>query len=81
MSAVFVALLLWFDVVGLWHLVTHTDVGVLAIFLLWFFHGTVFGSAQFAIKLMLDAKDDDDDDDHRGQLMPVVVPAKAQRRL
>ncbi len=82
LSAVFVAVILWRDVAGLGSLVMGSDVGVLAVFLLWFFHGTIFGSVQFAVVLMLDADDDrDDDDDHRGQLIPVRVSSEGRRRL
>jgi hypothetical protein len=85
LSAVFVAMLLYFNVVNLWHLVTHTDVGLLAVFLLWLFNGIVFAGVQFGIAIMLMKSDDedDDDDDHRGRpvgLTPVRVPATAPRQ-
>ena len=81
LSAVFVAMILWRDVAGLGSLVAGSDVGVLAVFLLWFFNGTVFGSVQFAIVIMSQADDDDDDDDHRGMMIPVrVTPQSAVRR-
>ena len=81
LSAVFVALILWRDVAGLGSLIAGSDVGVLAVFLLWFFHGTVFGSVQFAIMIMLQSDDsDDDDDDHRGMLIPIHVSANSQSR-
>jgi hypothetical protein len=51
-AAVFVALLLWFNVVNLWHLVTHTDGGFLAVFLLFMFNGIVFSGVQFGIAVM-----------------------------
>ena len=74
LAAVFVGLILWFDVAQIGRLVAGSDVGILAVFLLWFFHGTVFGSVQFAISIMLNAERDDDDD-HRGggDLIPVRV--------
>ena len=81
LSAVFVGLILWFDVVGLRGLVMGSDVGWLAIFLLWFFNGTVFGSVQFAIVLMLDADDDNDDKPSRGRMIPIRVPAQEKRGL
>ena len=56
LSAVFVALLLFFDIAGLQGLIFGADVGPLALFLLWFFNGTVFGSVQFAVMLMLQAE-------------------------
>ena len=83
LSAVFVALLLYFNIVNLWHLVTHTDVGLLAVFLLWLFNGIVFAGVQFGISIMLmKYDDDDDDDDHRGRpigLTPVRAEAHAPR--
>jgi predicted branched-subunit amino acid permease len=83
LSAIFVGLLLYFNVVNLWHLVTHTDVGILAIFLMWLFNGIVFAGVQFGIAIMLmKYDDDDDDDDHRGRpihLTPIRVEATAPR--
>ena len=34
-AGVFVALLLWFDIANLWHLVTQSSDGLLAIVILW----------------------------------------------
>jgi len=73
LSAVFVGLLLWLDVAGLGSLIARSDIGWLAVLLLWYFNGTVFGSVQFAIVVMSQAQDDDDD--QRGTLIPVPVPA------
>jgi hypothetical protein len=80
LSAIFVGLILWFDVVGLRGLVMGSDVGYLAVFLLWFFNGTVFGSVQFAIVIMSQADDDDDGGPKRGIMTPIRVPAKAKHR-
>ena len=60
-AAVFVGLLLWFNVVNLWHLVSHSDVGVLAVVLLVVFHGIVFSGVQFGIAIMSMAEKDDKD--------------------
>ncbi|MDC1398976.1 hypothetical protein N8306_00445 [Yoonia sp.] len=79
LSAVFVGLVLWFDVVGLRGLVMGSDVGVLAIFLLWFFNGTIFGSVQFAIVIMSQADDDTDKGPRRGIMMPIRVPTRAKK--
>jgi hypothetical protein len=40
-AAVFVAMLLWFDIANLWHLVTHSDKGLLAVVILWISNGIV----------------------------------------
>ena len=81
LSAVFVALLLYMNVVNLWHLVTHSDVGFLAVFLLWLFNGIVFAGVQFGISIMLMKYDDDDDDDHGHPigLTPIRAEATAPR--
>lgn len=63
-SAAFVAMLLWFNVANLWHLVTHTDQGVLAVVILWFANGVVFAGVQFGISVM--RMQDRDDDGPRG---------------
>lgn len=52
LSAVFVAILLAADVAGLGGLVLRSDVGVLAILLLWVFNGIVFAGVQFGIAVM-----------------------------
>ncbi len=64
-SAAFVAMLLYFDVANLWHLVTHSDKGVLAVLILWISNGIIFAGVQFGIAVMR-LKDDDDDDHHGG---------------
>ena len=78
-AAGFVAMLLWYDVARLGSLVANSDIGWLAVLLLWLFHGTVFGAVQFAVSIMLDAQDDDDDDHSGGQLIPIRVTAEARR--
>ena len=73
-SGVFVGLILGFDVAGLRGLVTTTQGGYLAVFLLFFFNGLVFAGVQFAITIMRMGKDDDDDRGPGGGLRePVAV--------
>ncbi|MCA0849023.1 hypothetical protein [Salipiger thiooxidans] len=52
LASAFVGLLLWLNVANLYHLVTHSDAGLLAVFLLWLFNGLVFAGVQFAISIM-----------------------------
>lgn len=84
-SAVFVGLLLWFNVANLAHLVSSSKEGLLAVFLLWLFNGIVFAGVQFAIRIM---NMNDDDDEPRGGLRQhsmnrepalVRVPVQAKR--
>ena len=58
-SAAFVGMLLWFNVMNLWHLITHSSDGILALIVLWMLNGIVFASVQFAIAVMRLAKNDD----------------------
>ncbi|TDK51751.1 hypothetical protein [Antarcticimicrobium luteum] len=89
-AAAFVAMLLWFNVMNLWHLVSGSDVGILAVVVLWFAHGIVFAGVQFAWAVMAMAEPDDSGPRgntpvRSGELRPVMVPAedtsKRARRL
>lgn len=78
LSAVFVAILMYFNVANLWKLVTNSDIGWIAILMLWAFHGIVFAGVQFAISIM--RMQDDDDDEFGGnasqrvtELIPIPV--------
>ncbi|PWG17654.1 hypothetical protein [Salibaculum griseiflavum] len=68
-AAVFVGMLLAFDVVGLWGLVSGSSAGILAVIMMWIFNGIVFAGVQFGIKIMSMAEDDDDD--RGGKHIPV----------
>lgn len=78
-AAAFVAMLLYFNVANLWHLVTHAPGGWLAAFLLVMFNGIVFSGVQFGISVMRMAeKDEDGPGSHRFEPArdeaPVPVP-------
>ena len=82
-AAVFVVLLLGFDIAGLRHLVAVSSDGPLTIFLLWMFNGIVFAGVQFAIAIMGMSGDDHDDDDdgppdHDGDNR-VLIPIRVRR--
>lgn len=66
-AGVFVGMLLWFDIANLWHLISTSDRGWLALLILWLFNGVVFAGVQFGIAVM-GLKDDDDDDGPGGGL-------------
>ncbi|MCF2904530.1 hypothetical protein L0666_05990 [Octadecabacter sp. CECT 8868] len=86
-SAVFVGLLIGFDVKGLRGLIMGSDIGIVAVMMIWIFNGIVFAGVQFAFAIMSMA--DDDDDEPRGgrpvkvflaEPIPVRVDRPAQRR-
>ncbi|TNF61267.1 MAG: hypothetical protein EP307_07170 [Rhodobacteraceae bacterium] len=81
-AAGFVAALLWFDVLGLWGMIRHDPSGWLVVFILWFFHGALFGAVQFGWAVMEMGRRDDDDRGPRGGMMiPVRVPARKGRAI
>lgn len=84
-SAVFVVMLLAFNIGNLWHLISTSPVGLLAALMLWIFNGIVFAGVQFGISIM--CMGDDDDDTPGGGLRgpvreyaPVRVPVSKPRR-
>lgn len=52
LSAVFVSALLWLNVANLWHLISTSPQGWIALLMLLVFNGIVFGGVQFAIVIM-----------------------------
>ena len=52
LSAVFVGLLLWLNVANLWHLVSTSPIGWVAVAMLLVFNTLVFSGVQFAIAVM-----------------------------
>ncbi len=80
LSAIFTAILVWFDVAGLKRLLLGSSDGILGLFLIFFFNGLVFAGVQFAIRIMrMGHEKDDDDDDDRG--MPVRAHDPAPVRI
>ena len=57
-AAGFVGLLLSLNVANLWHLVTHSPEGVLAVAMLFMFFWITFGSVQIGIRIMTMGEDE-----------------------
>lgn len=55
-SAAFVAGLLFFDVAGLWRLISGDSAGGIAVLMLWVANGIVFAGVQFGIRIMMMAE-------------------------
>ncbi|MDA7963319.1 hypothetical protein [Ruegeria sp.] len=51
-SAVFVGVLLGVNVGNLRHLILGSEIGLIALFMIWFMNGIVFAGVQFAYKIM-----------------------------
>jgi len=71
-AGVFVGMLLYFNIANLWHLISASDIGWLALLILWVANGIVFAGVQFAIAVMR-MKDDDDDEGPGGGLRQRVM--------
>ncbi len=78
-AAVFVVLLLGFDVAGIGHLILGSSIGPLAAAMLVVFNGIVFSGVQFAIAVARMAKRDDPPP-RRGRLIPAPVVAGGGNR-
>ena len=74
LAAIFVGLLLWANVGNLSHLIATSDVGGLALFLLWFFNGIVFAGAQTSVSVLLMTETDGDDGGGSGDRIAVAIP-------
>ncbi|MFK7881381.1 hypothetical protein [Roseobacter sp.] len=59
-SAVFVAMIIGFNVGNLQHLIFTSDIGVIAVLAFWVLNGIVFSGAQFAFSLSQLAEHADD---------------------
>jgi hypothetical protein len=80
-SALFVGLLLWLNVANLWHLISTSNVGFVAVLMLWIFNGIVFAGVQFSIAIMRLSDDDTPGGGKRQtqmtpDLVPLTVPAE-----
>ena len=83
LSALFVGALLWYNVANLWHLVSTSPVGWIAVAMLFFANGIVFAGVQFAISIMRMAEDDTPGGGKRQPRVtgePVRVTAEAVKR-
>ncbi|HHL22616.1 MAG TPA: hypothetical protein ENJ52_13955 [Aliiroseovarius sp.] len=80
LSAAFVALLLFSNVANLWHLVSTSPMGWIAVFMLFWANGIVFAGVQFAITVMrLEARDDQSGGGRKAPepvLQPVAIPVE-----
>ena len=76
LSVTFVGALLYLNVGNLWHLISTSGVGWIAVVMLVFFNGVVFAGVQFAIAVM--RMEEHDDGPKGGKRAPVAtnIPAR-----
>ncbi|MEX0338590.1 MAG: hypothetical protein AB3N11_06080 [Arenibacterium sp.] len=84
LSAIFLTLLLYFDVAGLYGLITGSDAGLLAGLVFWVLNGIVFAGVQFGFAVMALGREDDSDGPRGGlgaDVMSVPVRVEKSRQL
>ena len=86
LSGLFVAALMYSNVANLWHLVSTSNMGLVACIMLFVFNGIVFSGVQFGIAVMRMAEDDDTSGGKRQRepvLAEALVPVRveAERRM
>lgn len=77
LSLIFVGALLWLNVANLWHLVSSTREGPIAVVMLVMFNAVVFSGVQFGIAVMRMAEPEDRGSGGRKSPEPLVQPANA----
>lgn len=76
-SAAFTAAIMWFNVANLWHLVSTSDIGLMAVIVFWILNGIVFAGVQTAIAIMGLAEKEDEEGPKGGS--PVLAKAVVLR--
>lgn len=78
LSALFVGALLYTNVANLWTLVSNSDIGWIAVAMLFMFNGLVFAGVQFAISVM--RMEERDDGPAGGKRAPVAtnIPVRVE---
>ncbi len=71
LSAIFVTALLYTNVGNLWHLISTSPMGYVALIMLFMFHGIVFAGVQFAITIM--RMEEKEDDPKGGKRIPLAT--------
>jgi len=84
-SVAFTVMILAFNVGNLWHLVTHTAEGPIAVLMLVVFGTITFGSAQIGYKIMsMGEESDDTDQGGKRDALPVLdavaIPVRSDHR-
>ncbi|WP_300056054.1 hypothetical protein [uncultured Roseobacter sp.] len=79
-AGAFVALVLWLNVANLWHLVSTSDVAIMAVAVFWVLNGIVFSGVQFAWAITAMAARQDSNTGGGGPRPAVPVLVAAQKR-
>ncbi|MGJ8556007.1 MAG: hypothetical protein ACSHW6_03130, partial [Sulfitobacter geojensis] len=75
LSAIFIAGLLWLNVANLWHLISTSDIGLMALVVFWVLNGIVFAGVQTGVAVMLMSEEGDVDAGPKGGSPVALTPA------
>ncbi len=78
LSALFVGGLLYTNVGNLWHLVTSSDIGMIAVIMLFMANGIIFAGVQFAIVIMRMGHADDTPKGGKRQPIATDIPVRVE---
>ena len=76
LSGLFVGGLLYTNVGNLWHLVTSSDIGLIAVIMLFMANGIIFAGVQFAIVIMRMGHEDDTPKGGKRQPIATDIPVR-----
>lgn len=77
-STLFTGALLYLNIANLWHLISTSDIGLMAVTVFWVLNGIVFAGVQTAVAIWLMAEPEDDDTGGGGRRVAVLVKANAR---
>ena len=88
LALMFVGGLLYLNIANLWHLVTHTAEGPIALVMLIVFCTITFGSAQIGFRIMMMSEENDDDEPKGGRrdaipvrdMVAIPIPVRSDDR-
>ncbi|MGJ8627481.1 MAG: hypothetical protein ACSHXB_11045 [Sulfitobacter sp.] len=78
-SALFTGALLYLNIANLWHLISTSDIGLMAVTVFWVLNGIVFAGVQTAVAIWLMAEPEGDDTGGGGRRVRVLVKATVRR--
>ena len=77
-AAAFVVGLLWLNIANLWHLISTSDIGLMAVVVFWVLNGIVFAGVQTGVAVMLMTEKDEGDQGPKGGSPEALVPIRVQ---
>ncbi|GLQ26002.1 hypothetical protein [Sulfitobacter pacificus] len=78
LSAIFIAGLLWLNIANLWHLISTSDIGLMALVVFWVLNGIVFAGVQTGVAVMLMSEENREDKGPKGGTPAGLTPLRVR---